>query len=685
MSERRRMLLAIVNQFKWLPYSYTYLYHSLVPQTISGKNVRNKAKFTKIYGNSEVANQLVNKSTLNASASNISVDTNTGKVELDLSTFIRYANTFTLSNNNEYIIDLVQGHKYLLRGFKATSTPASDNSWWIQVRNNSAGVSGRLYNENEIFTANNGGLSAIFIYVLNNYTANDKIVGYPQLIDLTQMFPFDTPTTLTDNRVKNILAQGYIPYNLGEIKDTEIGNFSSDDSNNQPFGTLQLPALYKSSGIGTSKDSWEITSTSHIFTRSNFVVELSSLAFSMYGTAPNYLFYADVSGGRSSLGASVPSNILCDKYNVNTLTQGGTATAQGADKTATWDANHSQILIKDTTYATASDFQNNVSGKLKYQLATPQVITIPRKHLAVKKLKNLAWVRYTSGLNGTYYAILDSNGLESDNSYIANYLNKGVGQETSLPDMNYCLRLSTGLIFLRNVRATDEYELRASFKDSDVIFYDTLNEVADIADTFCIEAGGSVNGNLFSWVRNQVVANGDFSNGTTGWNGYGGSLSATNNIGTLTITSSAGSNRIQQDINPSTNHKYLISFDVKSSRASVGFAQFGVSIFTLEFNINTTWSNYSVVYAPTSTTDPFRLYINRNNQYLQNGDTVDFRNIRIIDLTLAFGAGNEPTDINDYRIQYILEHGYIPTDVNGTYTNECCEVLPDVDFSMKCK
>ena len=59
MSERRRMLLAIVNQFKWLPYSYTYIYHSLVPTTIDSKNVRNKAKFTKIYGNSEVVNQLV--------------------------------------------------------------------------------------------------------------------------------------------------------------------------------------------------------------------------------------------------------------------------------------------------------------------------------------------------------------------------------------------------------------------------------------------------------------------------------------------------------------------------------------------------------------------------------------------------------------------------------------------------
>ena len=50
--------------------------------------------------------------------------------------------------------------------------------------------------------------------------------GTDMVIDLTQMFPFDTPTTLTDNRVQAIINRDYIPYNVGEIKNSVVSEIT---------------------------------------------------------------------------------------------------------------------------------------------------------------------------------------------------------------------------------------------------------------------------------------------------------------------------------------------------------------------------------------------------------------------------------------------------------------------------
>ena len=67
------------------------------------------------------------------------------------------------------------------------------------------------------------------------------------------------------------------------------------------------------------------------------------------------------------------------------------------------------------------------------------------------------------------------------------------------------------------------------------------------------------------------------------------------------------------------------------------------------------------------------------------GGTVLFENVQCIDLTLGFGEGKEPTSINDPRIQYILKHGYIPTNTAGTTKSIASGVLPNIDFKIKCR
>lgn len=58
---------------------------------------------------------------------------------------------------------------------------------------------------------------------------------------------------------------------------------------------------------------------------------------------------------------------------------------------------------------------------------------------------------------------------------------------------------------------------------------------------------------------------------------------------------------------------------------------------------------------------------------------------QFIDLTIGFGAGKEPTSIDDPRIKYIIKQGYIQTNTTGTNKSVASEVLPNIDFKMKCK
>lgn len=85
--------------------------------------------------------------------------------------------------------------------------------------------------------------------------------GTDMVIDLTKMFPFDTPTTLTDNRVKALINRGTIPYNVGEIKNSVISEITC----------TRLPKEYQEVEYIESHGT-EYIDTGVILTQSNKVV-----------------------------------------------------------------------------------------------------------------------------------------------------------------------------------------------------------------------------------------------------------------------------------------------------------------------------------------------------------------------------------------------------------------------------
>ena len=148
---------------------------------------------------------------------------------------------------------------------------------------------------------------------------------------------------------------------------------------------------------------------------------------------------------------------------------------------------------------------------------------------------------------------------------------------------------------------------------------------------------------------NQLVEHGDFD-ATTGWNAVRGSLSVSGNVGTLSVSEVAIStvcNRIRRTISFINTHKYFVSYDVKVSKAvtisseatsNSGNAWEGI-LSEVSVSANT-WTRYEKIKL-SSTTASCYFGIGANNTSgagLTTSDTLQFRNVNLIDLTQMFGS-----------------------------------------------
>ena len=138
-------------------------------------------------------------------------------------------------------------------------------------------------------------------------------------------------------------------------------------------------------------------------------------------------------------------------------------------------------------------------------------------------------------------------------------------------------------------------------------------------------------------VTNQLCANGDFSSGTSGWTGNRGTITASNNKLTYTITDPAGSASIYRTI-PKTivGHKYLLLATITPSVNSAGAFYLGAVTGSITLTANKATTVYAIVTAATEET-LFYVYPNRNSDMVAS-DTAVFENVQIIDLTAYYGS-----------------------------------------------
>ena len=802
MSNRRNLLLSYLsNSFKWLSYPFTYLYHALIPSTINSKNVKNKMRIKKIYGNSEVSNQWITTYYSGTSGNLIAVGDNTNHKVNVSGTAVGGSwgnyDDITLATADNYTT--IVNHSYLVCIFgKLVGS--------CRFVSNISGNWGS-FTTNQIITATATTTNPILR--LRVYTSESAINQDYQVmfIDLTQAYPFDTPTALTDNRVQNILNNGYQTFNSGEIKSTNIGEFETEPYNlfdgewvqnsyyhqetgvitsdnrfqrsqnlipvvggqtycfalfdnisswlstaqrrivefdeygnfikntisfnvslsfdnyltltldhrtkyvglvmfnandTRPSGRYSfnvssslngtykshtnpqtLSFVYQGGGVGTAKNTLEKTATEWVFTRNEFNTIYngnSNENWIEYGSGTQR--YTILNNNWNSPSGDKLGNILCDKLAVvkkNDIVN-KTYAISGSDG----GINNFIVRIDSSITSTTllKSWLSNNPINVRYELATPQTIRIPNKHLACVDLGSLTWTY----LNGKMYADISNGYVMPDTSSIApiycdKYFSRSITEVANQTASGITLG-NSGWWGASRVAVYDaNYTNATDFKNAMsgiYLYYETENEVADIDLTMNIESGGTFTSNFFSWVENQLVSNGNFES-TTGWGANASTITASGNVGTITCSSATMGWGAYKSASVSLNssHKYLITFEVKlnSTSTEIYSSLGGGNNETLATPTQNTWVKISHIYSNVGTNNSnFTIYLRGASGTI--GDTMQLRNVMFIDLTL--GELNA-TSINDPRIQYIINHGYIPTNTTGTNKSIDTEVLPNVD------
>lgn len=134
----------------------------------------------------------------------------------------------------------------------------------------------------------------------------------------------------------------------------------------------------------------------------------------------------------------------------------------------------------------------------------------------------------------------------------------------------------------------------------------------------------------------NLITNGDFSNGVSGWSPRSPStLSVNEGVGIVSASTTVASAGIQQDIAISTESKVYFRIRIKVVKTVPFYihASSPVSVGSLVAN---EWLDFSMVQPMSSPT--VRFY-----QALNAGESFSIDNILAINLTDIYGSGNEPT------------------------------------------
>ena len=205
---------------------------------------------------------------------------------------------------------------------------------------------------------------------------------------------------------------------------------------------------------------------------------------------------------------------------------------------------------------------------------------------------------------------------------------------------------------IENLKAKAEGKIyRTEIVDTEAYSLDVLSGVSPYAEVQKI--GGK------SIVWNQKVKNGNFSI-TDGWNRSYADISVSGNIATIKSTNNSQPIQIYHLLKIPEGHKvymtaeYKFEKDISTGKAFVGFSTYGI---TTNYVANT-WKRNSGIYTVKSD-NTIEANIHILSGVLTTEEKMYARNFMTIDLTLMFGAGNEPTL---EECQKIFSADYYPYD-----------------------
>ena len=180
----------------------------------------------------------------------------------------------------------------------------------------------------------------------------------------------------------------------------------------------------------------------------------------------------------------------------------------------------------------------------------------------------------------------------------------------------------------------------------------------------------SIKGNSIVW--NQLVQNGNFASGTTGWN-ITGTASVADNELSVTIGSN-GNCACVQAIPCVAGHKYLVRFSARAT-ASVNANLNDLDVQTESVALTTTRATFAYLVTPsTSGNKNFNLFT--YNQTASAGEKVYIKDVNVIDITLSTMS---VTSVADSTKFYGLPY-YAPNP--GAIKNNCATGMVTDGFNQ---
>lgn len=300
------------------------------------------------------------------------------------------------------------------------------------------------------------------------------------------------------------------------------------------------------------------------------------------------------------------------------------------------------IVIRDSDYTDATAFKEAMSGKmLYYELAEPVETKIDPPLNLLYQVSDFGTEQFI-GAGATEPKTLP---IIADIVYGVNYRDTIKNLPKNYAKVRgYYPDLYTGL--------ADNLIDRKGNGTPQEISYRTSCGADSIAD----DGNGiiqSIFGNTVVW--NQMSGSFELygSSGTVERNGNTYTYTFTE-LGTTQFHNSI---RSTNQFNSVSGHKYLELFDVFCTKA------FTVSIGTIADNwtyakVTANVKEQKSIIATGNGTKPY-LYIGAGMNYDNTfavGDTFEISNIQLFDLTQMFGAGNEPSTLDDPRIKWIKDY-----------------------------
>ena len=160
-------------------------------------------------------------------------------------------------------------------------------------------------------------------------------------------------------------------------------------------------------------------------------------------------------------------------------------------------------------------------------------------------------------------------------------------------------------------------------------------------------AGGSVDigkrayfdaivGGTVAW--NQLIINGDFSDGTYNWGGNGTTTTVSGNVMTAVANGTNVEAYKEQMFPTKAGHKYLCMADIKTDGTTWGLRVYynGTANYVAKWVSSTSWQTTAVIISNTAeaTSNRLRVY----ETVVGVGDTVNIKNLQVFDLTAMLGS-----------------------------------------------